>query len=191
MNKIVFYPLPGVKIIAARADRKPSPAGDTAGRLQLHRWQQNLKKRLLADEGLPENPPHTPDGKPYLPDGSYLSVSHSGNMVAVALSPSMPVGIDVQVFQPKTLRVVRRIMHPSENDLPLTDETAHWLWCAKEAVYKACEKNGLSLRENIRIKWHENLPFEAVVHDGNTTIFRLFPARWDDYFMVTAVGKTS
>lgn len=68
-------------------------------------------------------------GKPYI-DGLHFSLSHSGDVVACAVS-DRPVGLDLQQRRRVSARLNDRIAHPDDMACePLS------LWCDKEAVLK-------------------------------------------------------
>lgn len=72
----------------------------------------------------------------------YFSLSHSNNLVAVALS-SAPVGVDIQKNQPlKSLDIAKKILTNAEmqvfQNLPENEMNAYlvWVWTKKEAAFK-------------------------------------------------------
>lgn len=69
--------------------------------------------------------------------GLRLSVSHTAGVIALALSPR-PVGIDIERWDGRALRLASRYLQPMEiRQLPYPTEAAATLyWSAKEAVYK-------------------------------------------------------
>lgn len=80
-----------------------------------------------------------------------LSISHSGNLVAVALTPGIPVGIDVE--QERDVEVdglIRMTLSPAEqsawSSVPAADRDAAFFtyWSRKEAILKATGR-GLSI----------------------------------------------
>jgi 4'-phosphopantetheinyl transferase len=95
-----------------------------------------------------------PQGKPALIGGELeFNVSHSGDRVAIAIAEGGPVGIDIEVEQPRTTDLVvlaRRYFSPVE---ALAVENAadgaiplfFTIWTAKEAVIKAVG-GGLSIQ---------------------------------------------
>lgn len=97
---------------------------------------------------------HAVGGAPFLPDrpDCSISLSHSGNQVAVALGTAVDVGIDIQWMDPnlKLAPVIRRCFHTRETEV-LAQRAAQerqqlfyaW-WVAKEAVVK-CLHQGLAL----------------------------------------------
>ena len=76
-------------------------------------------------------------------DGFEFSLSHSGDVVAVAVSDA-PIGVDVELFNPDRFgeNLQKRIMTESEyaNIRALSAEErrrqANVLWCKKEALFK-------------------------------------------------------
>jgi 4'-phosphopantetheinyl transferase len=90
----------------------------------------------------------TVHGKPYLPDYPEIqfNISHSGNLLLVAISPIGSVGIDIEQLKPR-LRdfsgLVAKCFAPSEitywNALPESEKAAEFyqFWTRKEAFVKA------------------------------------------------------
>ncbi len=79
-----------------------------------------LLRRVLSEKlGIPaENIAFsaTENGKPYLKNGScHFSISHSGDIAAVAVNKNSPVGIDVEKIRPVPARIARRVF--SESDM--------------------------------------------------------------------------
>ena len=88
-------------------------------------------------------------GCPIIEDGSYfVSVSHSGDLVAVAVSSTSPVGVDVErIVSRRSLdSIARRSMDPSEYEIFISSEEEKKLslfykyWTIKEAYGKMTGK---------------------------------------------------
>ena len=98
-------------------------------------------------------------GKPYVKgfDG-YISLSHS-NEYAIAIShPTNPVGVDIEIIQPKIKRIKQKFMTDKELLSIYGDheiEQLYVCWCAKESIFKWQGRKGISLKQNIDI-----VPFE-------------------------------
>ena len=95
-----------------------------------------------------------PHGRPYLPGGEYhLSVSHSGDWVAVAITDLGPVGIDVERHTARAAGLAEAVLAPAEAEayarLPEAERAAALIayWTRKEAVLKA---TGDGLRAPLR-----------------------------------------
>lgn len=75
--------------------------------------------------------------------GCSYSISHSRGWVAVAISPSMPVGIDIEAHKPRNfVEFASHWFHPEEakllNRYPVSDQAPvfYELWTLKEAYIK-------------------------------------------------------
>jgi 4'-phosphopantetheinyl transferase len=78
-----------------------------------------------------------PHGRPRLPGtGLAASISHSGDRVAVALTESVPVGVDVEQLKPISVEdLARHVLAADETAAALPDFFCYWT--RKEAVVKA------------------------------------------------------
>jgi 4'-phosphopantetheinyl transferase len=93
-------------------------------------------RQLVIDRDCPGcNRQH---GKPRLRDaaGLHVSVSHSGELVAVATTPAAPIGVDIEVVTERDyLGLARAFLAPGETvDGP---DSFYTMWTRKEAVIKA------------------------------------------------------
>lgn len=98
-----------------------------------------LLDRTCRDCGGPHGAPRLGTGT-----GPYVSVSHSGDRIAVAVSPDGPLGVDVEATgKPLTEDLGRHVLTAAEQAelvrLPEPDRTGGLLayWTRKEAVLKA------------------------------------------------------
>lgn len=79
-------------------------------------------------------------------DKCYFSISHSKNLIAVALS-TFPVGIDCQLVRPANEKAIARFLTKSEKKIleSLTDSIKNEYlisaWSKKESAYKCSAKN--------------------------------------------------
>ncbi len=90
---------------------------------------------------------HTPllkskTGKPLTIDNRSISISHSGDLVTLAVA-SHEIGVDIQLFSEKMARVQHKFISDSELKLPADSNfnSTHFLWCAKEAIFKIYGEN--------------------------------------------------
>lgn len=98
-------------------------------------------------------------GKPFVKgfDG-YISLSHSNEYAIAIMHPQHPVGIDIEIVQPKIKRIKRKFMTDKELSFIQTEheiEQLYACWCAKESIFKWQGRKGISLKQNIDI-----VPFE-------------------------------
>lgn len=118
---------------------------------------------------------HRRNGAPFLEGNNagnlHISISHSRTQAAVAISPR-PVGIDIEDYREQLQRVKKRflsadelVVYENDNELLLK------AWCAKEAIYKLVQIDGLpfdtgitlladlnkaTAPESIRLQWPEH-----------------------------------
>lgn len=92
-----------------------------------------------------------------------MSISHTKGYVALISSP-YPVGIDIEMWSPRALKIAHKFLKPQEMRLMDTDEErerdAVRLWTAKEAVYK-CWSENITLHEDILLAPGTKSPLEA------------------------------
>lgn len=127
-------------------DRERFLLGRGALRRLLGAWLQ------LAPVAVPiESGPH---GKPRCPGGPEFNVSHSGDLILLALHPSRPVGVDVEQARPGLpwWLIARRVLPPVEWEAlealaaaapAAAAEAFLAAWCRLEARLKA-EGRGLA-----------------------------------------------
>ncbi|QZE14703.1 4'-phosphopantetheinyl transferase superfamily protein [Halosquirtibacter laminarini] len=84
------------------------------------------------------------NGKPYLrSNDSHLSISHSMDYVAVIISNTHNVAVDVENIHRKIIHIKDRFINKKEQTSDTLD--LFKLWCAKEAVYKILEYPSVDL----------------------------------------------
>lgn len=94
------------------------------------------------------------NGAPFLSEYEHLdiSISHTTGYVAVALSESRHVGIDVEQISSKVRQVRDRFVRPDESADTLVKLLLHW--SAKETAYKILQRDRIDFLKNLRV-----LPF--------------------------------
>ena len=121
---------------------------------------KNSKEYFLAVRKLLENedPELTIDydlkGKPFLNKQKGISISHSNEIVAIGISNEIDFGIDVQFKTDKVFKIQSKFLSQMEskffekkNDL----ESLIKVWSAKESIYKALGKEGVSFSKDLEI----------------------------------------
>ena len=96
--------------------------------------------------------------EPYLePKTAEISITHSYPFAAIAVSKNK-IGIDLEKFNPKILRVVDKFIYENERGFIPEDscETFYTIiWSVKESMYKIHHSKYWSLKKNYEVK-----PFE-------------------------------
>lgn len=147
-----------------------------------------LLKELIGDE---KNICYLESHKPFIQDHSYhISISHTSDYVAVILDPQSNVGLDIEQYTNKVMRVAHRFVAEDEQ-IDKENEQLHLLlhWSAKEALFKYLDPSSVDFVEHFRVS-----PF-APCHDGGqleikeslTTAGKQFTAYYlvfDDFVLV-------
>ncbi len=152
ISESLEYLLPAQALTAVEEDelqRRPGP----------QKQKQFLAARMLLAHMLGERLPicYLPDGRPFIPGGSLqVSVSHSGNYVAVAVSTEKQVGVDIEVLPRKSLLKAKGyFLNDGEQQQLTADdpvEKLHVYWSAKEALFKYAGNVQLNLRDHFSIE---------------------------------------
>jgi len=137
------------------------------------------------------------ENKPFLNGGMYkLSISHSRDLTAILVSPDKRVGIDIEYMSGKISKLEHKFINEREviSADPEKKKFHQYLhWCAKEALYKLCDKQDVNFREGITI-----LPFEPedngflrghVVNSNGEEVFNLEYLHHENYALVWVCKK--
>ena len=132
------------------------------------------------------------NNKPFLKDGSkFISISHSNRLTAILLSSNEKVGIDLEYMGSNIGAVAFKFINEKEiitDDLNKRKYHLYLHWCAKESLYKICDKEGISIRNNITIE-----PFDVndsgeikgkVQTDKINDTFDLHYSKYNNYTIV-------
>lgn len=126
------------------------------------RRQEWLAVRLLLKElcGEEKEIAYLLSGKPYLVDGSFfVSFSHTAGYVAVALHPSVEVGVDIEQYGTRVKRVAHKFIREDEKPSIVSGDEIYGLllhWSAKETMFKLMEDEGVDFIDHLHIQ-----PFEV------------------------------
>lgn len=105
--------------------------------------------------------------KPFLNDKSrHISVSHSKKITGLLLSQHKKLGIDLEYMSHKISRLAHKFINNHEyitTDCALQQMHLYIHWCAKEALYKVCDKQDINFKQNLTL-----LPFEPMDYGSIT-----------------------
>jgi len=94
--------------------------------------------------------------KPFIKGGShFISISHSRDLTSVLLSAEKKVGIDLEYVTQRILKIRDRFINSKDvitSDQDLVKYHLHLHWCAKEALYKICDKQDINFKDDITIE---------------------------------------
>ncbi|MBN2485025.1 MAG: 4'-phosphopantetheinyl transferase superfamily protein [Bacteroidales bacterium] len=117
-------------------------------------------RRLLREvRGVPTQIVYNESRKPFLFNSDqHISISHSRNLTAVLLSSTKKVGLDLEYMAQNVEKVAHKFLNPDEYIVENQNKRNFHMyihWCAKEALYKLCDKQDINFRKNLTIE-----PFE-------------------------------
>ena len=111
-------------------------------------------RKVLALENSNYKITYDINGKPSLNTNSNISISHSYEIAAIAISDNSKIGLDIQLNGNKIFNIQHKFLNPSEKlnigENPSID-TLTMIWTSKESIYKAIGLKGTSLSNNIII----------------------------------------
>lgn len=142
-----------LKQVELEADEKNKVLGF---KLEIRRRQYLEARKIVQTEfSSKERIVYTSAGKPELRlSRNAISLSHSGDYLAVLLDAKNEVGIDLQLATDKIQKIAKRFIHPEEFEYVVDKYKMHYyhtLWCAKEALFKYVEEQGIDFKENLRV----------------------------------------
>ena len=137
------------------------------------------------------------NNKPFIKDGShFISITHSNKLTAILLSKTERVGIDLEYMRVNINAFASKFMNKREKvTRRWADRTYHLYihWCAKEAIYKICDKEGINIVNDITIE-----PFVvkesgeirgSVENERISDRFTLYYSKYDNYTIVWTKKK--
>jgi len=137
--------------------------------------KQTLAKNIILHKL--ELLPHlykTTTGKPFLNNGLYISISHSGKWVVISVA-KYPIGIDVERPRKKLLKVAGKFLNAKDFGALKIKEAKDllWYWTGKESAYKLMDISGLSLKKDILFTHldKEKLQGEAFIQEKHKIDF--------------------
>ena len=111
-----------------------------------------LLKNICGEEKLVE---YFPSGMPYLSDNSFhISISHTRGYVAVILSSQKKVGIDIEQYGERILKLRTKFLSEQEiQTISSEKEIYHLLlhWSAKETMFKLLGEQDVEFKEHLLI----------------------------------------
>ena len=132
------------------------------------------------------------NNKPFLKDGSmFISISHSHQLTAILLSVNEKVGVDLEYMRSNIAAIALKFINVKEK---ITNDPVNRIyhlylhWCAKEALYKICDKEITSIRKEISIepfKVHDSGEITGSIHaNAINENFNLQYIKYDNYAVV-------
>jgi 4'-phosphopantetheinyl transferase EntD len=94
--------------------------------------------------------------KPFIKGNSYyISISHSRDLTSILLSREKKVGIDLEYMSHRIASISDRFINDDDVVTEDPEQKKYHLyihWCAKEALYKICDKQDINFKDNLTIE---------------------------------------
>ena len=130
-------------------------------------------------------------GKPLLKLNKFISISHSLNILVIAVSKN-EIGVDIEKERKKISIVKEKFLSRFENNFLIItrqDKMLTRIWTSKEAVYKIINMPGISFKKNIIINPFklEDSSSTAIVKTENFNLkFKLKFITFREYYLTLA-----
>ena len=184
------------KIIPGELDEKQLSMDDK-GLLKTRKGKKSKEyflavRKLIKNEDPEIIVKYDLNGKPYLNIQKGISISHSNKLVAICISNEIDFGIDVQYETNKILNIQNKFLSYNEKkNLGYNNslESLIKLWSAKESIYKALGKKGISFSNDLEIYIKKNKDLFKVGYykkDNNKIKFDLSFFNIDEYIICYA-----
>jgi len=112
-------------------------------------------RKVLALENSDYKITYNNNGKPSLNSKYNISISHSHQIAAIAISDNSKIGLDVQLYENKIFNIQDKFLNPTEK-LNIGENPSlkilTMIWTSKESIYKAVGLKGISFSDNIKIE---------------------------------------
>ena len=135
---------------------------------------------------------YTPSGKPLVhhPVYKHISISHSRDFVVVYIHRDHAVGIDVESMNRNYATITKKYLSESElGDVKENILHQCLYWCAKEAIFKLVEDEGIDFRKQIEVTAFDPLKTYMTakyISEDEETVFRLHYDIFHEHCMVWA-----
>ena len=147
-----------------------------------------LLVRKILKSVLPDHKILYDDRTPVLYPNDYeISITHSFPYAALAISEHK-IGIDIEPFNPKILRVKDKFLYPEEAEFIEKNKEVAYLtviWSLKESLYKIHHSNYWSLKKHYEVKPFDlDFPYNIMCRVHDDKVSDLFKARvefFDNY----------
>jgi len=137
------------------------------------------------------------NGKPHLKNTAYhISISHTAELAAVIINAYAPVGLDLEMVNPKVERIAHKFLRDDEIAAINPNEKIEKLilyFSAKEALYKFYGKGKIEFKTQLLIKPFElklkgELDGEIIVPEGNLTGLKVNYEFFEDHVLSYITG---
>lgn len=160
-------------------------------RSELHQKGFLSVRHLLQEIGYSDDDLfYTQDGKPHLKDGKHISITHSFNFAAIAVS-NYEIGIDIEKNRDKIIKIAPKFV-ADEYDFMAEDHVVEFLtvvWGAKESLFKIHPDGGLLFKHHLPIdpfKLSDKKTRGWIKKDHFNEVYQIFFEQFEGFTLVYA-----
>lgn len=112
-----------------------------------------IRSVLLSIHSDKDDIVYNANGKPFFKESKdHLSISHSKEMIAIAIDKNNITGIDIQYVSDKVAHIKHKFLNEEEQKRTTEDPIElTYYWSIKEALFKVYGKKDAFLKENIEV----------------------------------------
>lgn len=99
------------------------------------------------------------NGKPFLKNGGFISISHSKSIIGIAWSFDYNIGLDIEEINDRIQKVENRFINDDEMKFAQSLENKTRIWTIKEALIKIYDdktfnlKTDLIVQKTVELNW--------------------------------------
>lgn len=177
MNPI-FFSFNNVKVALLRVDeiKMENPQKNQKLNLSYSRYIEKLGVKTLKEFYLKDfTLAYTSNGKPFLMENGFISISHSKSLIGIAWSFDYNIALDIEEISPRIERIESKFIDLEEmkNVVSLLDKTS--IWSIKECIVKILDDKKLNFKSDIRtVKINEGNWRGVLTQKNSVYSFKLF-----------------
>jgi phosphopantetheinyl transferase len=177
MNPI-FFSFKNVKIALLRVDeiKRGNPQKNEKLNLSYSRYIEKLGVKILKEIYLKDlTLLYTSNGKPFLKENAFISISHSKSLIGIAWSFTHNIALDIEEISPRIEKIESKFIDLEEmkNRVSLLDKTS--IWSIKECIVKILDDKTLNFKSDIRaVKINEEIWRGVLIQTNSVYSFKLF-----------------
>ena len=161
----------------------------------IKRRKQNISARLILNmlAKKKEIISYSKNGTPKSKLFKYISISHSNNYCILIVS-NVNIGVDIQYINPNIEKISDKFLNNIEKNRINKKNTIHemhFMWCAKESIYKTLNNVPCSFKKNIEIEAiNNNMKTIGYYKNNNTsTTYNIEYKLLENYFIGIATKQ--
>ena len=159
-----------------------------------NRKKQNIISRLILNHLANKKVKlqYSKQGVPSCNSFEHISISHSKDYCAIIIS-GKKIGIDIQCLKKNILDLSPKFINEKEKKICKDNSMKlHFIWCAKEAVYKTLNGKSCSFKESIYIEnvINGNITNGHYNHKKMSVKYDIYCEIFEEYFMSIAMIKS-